>query len=155
MDIPHRPVTLHRMIGAVASLMMVAAIIATGPVPAIADSSWDPDACASQLAVLQEVQERIEQHNAQPNVFEPDQQAAYEAYNAEAKQLGIEQDTALAAAEACVDAIDALADEQPGSPPYRSPTQDKLDALTDEPAVVVLERQPFEEFQERCSDEQN
>jgi hypothetical protein len=67
--------------------------------------------CAAQQAAFDAIKAQITAHNAQPHVFElPRQQAAFNAYNAEAASLEAQQDAALAKVESCLDAMETLED---------------------------------------------
>jgi hypothetical protein len=76
--------------------------------PAVAQPAG---ACAAQQAAVADLEARIDAHNAQPHVFElPDQQAAYDAYNAEAASLNAEKAGVAAKLQSCLEAMETLAD---------------------------------------------
>lgn len=86
------------------------------------------DPCAAQLQAANDLEGRIDAHNAQPHTFTlPDQQGAYDAYNNEARQLNSEKDAAVANLKACGDAVNRLLNN--GS--VKPPTQDRINKIQD------------------------
>ena len=87
----------------------------------VAQAADDP--CASQQAALDQVHAQIDAHNAEPHTFiVPDQQAAADAYDAEAAELDAAQTAAMEALQTCQDTLGALADAGPNSAPLKSPS---------------------------------
>jgi hypothetical protein len=92
--------------------------------PPVTPPSTDP--CAAQLQAANDLENRINAHNAQPHTFTlPDQQAAYNAYNNEAQQLNGEKDAAVANLRSCGDAINKLLNNGTVKPP----TQDRVNQI--------------------------
>jgi hypothetical protein len=90
----------------VATFILCLSLVAPGA-PAAAEPA---DLCTDQIAALEAVKAQIDAHNAAPHVFLiPDQQAAANAYNAEAQQLNAARDAAVANLQTCTDAMEALA----------------------------------------------
>lgn len=88
--------------------------------------------CAAQVAAAEAIVAQIQAHNAQPHLFElPDQQAAYEAYNAEAAALDAQRNTIKANLQTCLDAMEALADSQNGSAGLNPPPETTRKSIED------------------------
>jgi hypothetical protein len=98
---------VSRVLAAIVAAFVLCLSLAAPGTPAVADPQ---DLCTDQIAALQAVNTQIEAHNAAPHVFTiPDQQAAANAYNAEAQQLNAARDAAEANLQGCTDAMEALA----------------------------------------------
>jgi hypothetical protein len=83
-------------------------------------------ACRAQLSEIDSVKAAISAHNAQPHTFTlPAQQAAFDAYNAEADALDARKATANQNLKSCQDAFQEVSEG--GSLP--KPTQQRIDNL--------------------------
>ncbi|MER5218505.1 hypothetical protein ABT063_50560 [Streptomyces sp. NPDC002838] len=112
-------------------------------VPAPAAHASPADLCAEPLAAVQAVKQKITAHNAKPHLFElPRQQAAYNAYNAEAMQLNTEQSAAVARLTVCVEAMKTLEDTGSGSPALTQPKPADLKEIKDAAQQVPQGWQP-------------
>jgi hypothetical protein len=101
-------------------------------VPSSAAQASPADLCAGPLAAVQAVMVEIEAHNARPHTFVlPRQQAAYNAYNAEAAQLTAKLNEARGRLTACVEAMKTLEDTAAGSPPLGQPQAETLQKIAD------------------------
>jgi hypothetical protein len=119
-----------------ALLLTIFLIPASPATSAIAEQS-DPAQCSAQVAAADQLLQRIDAHNAEPHEFDlQQQQAQAAAYEAEAAQLRAEQATTEANLTACDQAISALTDTQPGSPPIKTPTQQKLNKIGNAQALL-------------------
>lgn len=93
--------------------------------------------CLPQVERLREVKSKAAVHNAKPHVFQlPRQQAALDAYNKEAADLRAAGDKAIAAAKACLDAMQALAAEDDSGMLLNPPPATRKQAIAD--AVKAL-----------------
>jgi hypothetical protein len=112
------------------ALLTTIFFVAAGPAtPAVAAES-DSAQCSAQVAAVEQNQQRIGAHNAEPHEFEvPRQEAQAAAYDAEAAQLNAAEATAEANLTTCERAISALTDARPGSKPIKTPTPDKLSKI--------------------------
>ena len=80
-----------------APLFSIAVVLTLGLLTTVGVANADPLGCSAQQQALDSVNAAIAQHNAQPHDFiVPDQQAAADAYNAEAAQLNARGDAAEA-----------------------------------------------------------
>jgi len=95
--------------------------------------------CQAEETALAQVDQKISAHNAKPHVFEVPRQAAQAAaYDAEANALNAEAQTARSNLHACLQrvlqrdqALQELADQQPGSPSIPTPRADTLQKIAD------------------------
>ena len=103
---------------ALATFLVSVIVFVCGPLVPVADAS--PGLCDAEIAALQSVDQRIDAHNARPHSFLlPDQAAASNAYDAEARQLNSEDAEALAAAKRCQAVAEKVS--PPGGPTVRLP----------------------------------
>jgi hypothetical protein len=114
---------LNRKLSAIISFiaaLLVAVSLIVSEVPA-AQAADDP--CAAQIASLGQVQSQISAHNAEPHTFTvPKEQAALDAYDAEAAQLNAAQASDVTALENCEVTLGVLAGRGPNSLPLKRPT---------------------------------
>jgi hypothetical protein len=86
-----------------------------------------------QATALEQTRSQISAHNAEPHTFTvPEEQAAANAYDAEAAQLNAAQASDETALEKCDETLGALADQGPNSLPLKRPTdymRNKIDQL--------------------------
>lgn len=107
---------------------LIAVVLTLGLLTTVGVANADPLGCSAQQQALDSVNAAIAQHNAQPHDFiVPDQQAAADAYNAEAAQLNARGDAAEANLNGCVRVTTKLADG--GTLPKPTPSKvDKINA---------------------------
>ncbi|WP_280687372.1 hypothetical protein [Kitasatospora sp. GAS204B] len=107
----------------VSLLLLASPLVSAAP----AGAATPQDICAPQYAAAQDVRAQIAAHNAQPHEFiVPREQAAADAYDAEAAALRTKQDQATAAYTACFNAMMALADAAgTGDLNFKEPTPAK------------------------------
>lgn len=139
MVLPNRNRSLLR--GLLVAILVSLSVVA---VPAAKASLPDPsDLCAAQLAALQAVHDQIDAHNAKPHTFRiPSQQAAADAYNAEAASLNAQQEAARTKAEACIAAMTTLTDATNTTLPLTPISPSTRTALTQAKAKVPANWQP-------------
>jgi hypothetical protein len=132
---------LAALIRTVSSIILALALVTLGS-PAIA-AQPDQDPCVEQRAALDHVQQQIRTHNAEPHVFEvPEQQAAAEAYDAEAARLNSVEAQAASELRTCGDTSGA--DRQPnqdkpnGPAARNSPGSASTKAIVDEDKYKYL-----------------
>lgn len=126
-----------------ASLVLALALAFGGAVPADAARTTPDALCQEQQQALESVQERIDQHNAEPHVFTvPDQQAQLEEYDAEADQLNTEHEAAKSRLEDCTGAMQKLEDASNGGAGLWAPTPDKINQIQDAANKVDPDRKP-------------
>lgn len=113
-----------------AAVLCALLFVHAGSSPAAVAATAPGNHCSVQQAALDAVQERINAHNAEPNVFElPRQAAQAAAYDARAARLNAEQEAAIAQLEACLAAIDALEGPGRNGPALPAPTERTLTAI--------------------------
>ncbi|WP_280308375.1 hypothetical protein [Nocardia abscessus] len=118
----HRPAESSRLGIVMTAALLVCAVLVGAPVgsaqppppplPTTTQPAPKPPKrlCEAQEVAVERVEQAIAQHNARPNVFDPRQRAAYEAYNAEARRLNQEYATAKDNLRRCVGTVQRLAD---------------------------------------------
>ncbi|MDY0811441.1 hypothetical protein [Kitasatospora purpeofusca] len=104
-------------------LLLLPSLVSADP----AAAATPQEVCAAQYAAAQAAKARIAAHNARPHQFVvPRDQAAADAYDAEAKDLTATQDKAVAAYMSCFNAMMALADAAgTGDLNFKEPTPGK------------------------------
>ncbi|MPY59337.1 hypothetical protein [Streptomyces spongiae] len=126
-----------------ARLLAIVLTCALLVLPGAAAHASPTDLCAEPLAAAESVNRKVDAHNAKPHLFElPRQQAAYNAYNAEAAQLNAERTAAMSRLTACVEAMKTLEDTSAGSPPLSKPRADTLKGLEEATKKVPTGWQP-------------
>ncbi|HWE91719.1 MAG TPA: hypothetical protein VG317_19815 [Pseudonocardiaceae bacterium] len=127
---------LAAFIRIVSSIILALTLVAFGS-PALAAHA-DTDPCAAQSAALDQIQQQIDAHNAEPHTFiVPEEQAAADAYDAEADQLNATAAQAESALQDCQDTLGVLANSGPNAPPLKTQAPDSLrDKLNDAKAKL-------------------
>lgn len=132
---------MNRRFSIVISLL-VSLLVALSLVAPATQAADDP--CAAQTAALEQIHSRVEAHNGEPHTFLiPEEQAAYNAYNAEADQLNAAQAKAHSELKGCEETLGALADQEQSSAPLKRPTsytRDKLNRIKDK---IAPDFQPY------------
>lgn len=131
-----------------ASLLVVVSLTAVSlagiGAPAVQAAPAADDPCAAQTAALEQVQSQINAHNAKPHTFLiPEEQAGYDAYNAEADQLRAARAKARSDLKTCEETLGVLADQGQSSAPLKHPTdytRDKINFLKDQ---IPADFQPY------------
>jgi hypothetical protein len=114
---------LNRKLSAIVSFIASLLIALSFIVSAVQAAQAADDPCAAQVASLEQVHSQISAHNAEPHTFMvPAQQAAADAYDAEAAQLNATQASDEAALENCEETLGALVGQGPNSLPLKRPT---------------------------------
>src|ERR1700758_2236119 len=114
----------NRALTALVAVLLLVAGVADGT-PGIARGDTSENCSAQQQAVTQVLAD-IDRHNAQPHVFTlPQQQAEYDAYNAEAAKLNASRDAAKAKLSSCTTVMSKLSagEDMP------KPTQSTIDTI--------------------------
>jgi hypothetical protein len=110
------------------TIFVFALIAPCAVVHAATANAAEGDLCPDQYAALQTTQDKIAEHNAKPSTFTiPGEEAALDAYNAEATGLTAAQDTAYANLRQCLQAMETLTSGDPNSTAARPPS-DKVTA---------------------------
>jgi hypothetical protein len=120
-----------RIFRLVAVLLAVFCLLVSGSTPALAAPKKNQNPCLSQTARILAIHAEITAHNSRPHVFQlPQQQAAYQAYNAEAATLNQERVQAKQSFEACISAATSLTDADQSSLPLdTTPPKERLDKI--------------------------
>lgn len=131
----------QRLGNALAAAVVLVVTAVTSESPAGADGR-----CDKERAAYDELEAQRVAHNAKPHVFRlPQQQAAANAYDAEAKSGRARQTAAAQALAACLETVrletlrleadqreaDRLADGEPGSPPVKPARQGRIQRVND------------------------
>jgi hypothetical protein len=128
-------VTSTVMAASIASAWPAAAapttVLAAAAVPAAGITAPEDEVCAEQVAAKQGADQAIDVHNATP--VDQTSEAAVAAYNAEAEQLQVKEDAALANLQACIQAVEAATEsttsvEPAGIPPDVKTSIDQIKA---------------------------
>jgi hypothetical protein len=130
MNSEHRQAAWFRAPIALLALILLALGLLAGAPAALADppvSNIDV-ACQAQQGELDSVRAAISAHNAQPHLFKiPQEQAAYDAYNAEADALDARKARAVSSLKSCVEAFQQVSE----GGPLPKPSQDRINDLND------------------------
>jgi hypothetical protein len=113
------------LIALVGALLLVVGVSGVSPNVARGDTNEN---CPAQQQALDAVSAEIDRHNTEPHLFNlPQQQAEYDAYNAEAAQLNARAATARSNLNSCAAAMSKLAAGETLPKPDQS-TLDKINA---------------------------
>ncbi|SIS04542.1 hypothetical protein [Williamsia sterculiae] len=108
-EAPESPASRRRMVGVVMLLLALLLPLSTGVSAAAPDGDQQFGFCAAQRQRVAEASRKTDEHNARPHDFLlPDQQGAYDAYNAEAAAGNAENAAARSALLKCLQAISQL-----------------------------------------------
>jgi hypothetical protein len=102
--------------------LLVVLTLVVGAVASVPIASADPsdEVCPGLSAAWDSWSKRADAHNAAPHTFSPSQQAQFDAYNAEKRQLEAERDALNGRQTACDSATKALVPQTPGGPPVKT-----------------------------------